>query len=223
MNKIITLVALLMSCSLLASDGVERIKVKDIKKYVQTINPDSTCLDEYLKRRTQLIVQLSASPVIIAAGVGGGLAGGFGAFLVSTYLLDVPLSVPDDWVLSWAISTHAEIGLLIGSVAGAAATVANATITAINLRNTNLIIQALASEKMNLESDRVFILYARYLMKSKKGLSLEDFKTELMKMDEEGVLCDGSLVKQPKIKIGPKLKFKIPKLNGLVLGMDLRE
>ncbi len=235
MKKMLTLLALIMSCSLFASenfeeiniknteedvlstpasDGVEKIKVKDIKEYVYTINPDSTCLDEYLKRRTQLIVKLSAAPVIIAASatVGGyvGLVAGIG--------IAVGRGLTDEAFIRMFFG-----GGFLGVGVGAGVPLIDAALTTINLINTNLIIQALASEKMSIESDRVDRLYIKYLMKTKKGLSREDFITELMKMDEEGVLCDGSLVKQPKIKIGSKLKFKIPKLNGLILGMDLRE
>jgi hypothetical protein len=214
MKKVTTLLLLIMSCSLFASEDMEKIKVKDIKEYVQTINPDSTCLDEYLKRRTQLIVKLSASPVIIAASTAGSfVAGGAAGAGISV------LAQADGWsALGYVIG-----GAMLGTVAGVAAGGTDTALTAINLRNTNLVIQALASRKMNLPSEKVERLYSKYLKKSSKDLSYEDFQEELMRMDEEGVLCDGSLVKQPKIKIGPKLQFKIPKLKQLILAMDLRE
>jgi hypothetical protein len=214
MKMVTTLLMLIMSYSLFASEDVEKIKVKDIKEYVQTINPDSTCLDEYLKRRTQLIVKLSASPVIIAAGgVGSFYAGGVAGLGISV------LAQADGWsALGYVVG-----GAVLGTAAGVAAGGTDAALTAVNLRNTNLVIQALASRKMNLPSNKVERLYGKYLKKSSKDLAFEDFQDELVRMDEEGALCDGSLVKQPKIKIGPKLQFKIPKLKQLILGMDLRE
>jgi hypothetical protein len=214
MKMVTTFLILIMSYSLFASEDMEKIKVKDIKEYVQTINPDSTCLDEYLKRRTQLIVKLSASPVIIAAGgVGSFYAGGVAGLGISV------LAQADGWsALGYVVG-----GAVLGTAAGVAAGGTDTALTAINLRNTNFVIQALASIKMNLPSDKVERLYSKYLKKSSMDLSFEDFQDELVRMDEEGVLCDGSLVKQPKIKIGPKLKFKIPKLKQLIIGMDLRE
>lgn len=214
MKMLSIFLTLIMSFSVFASDKREKIKVKDIKEYVQTINPDSTCLDEYLKRRTQLIVKLSASPVIIAAGgIASFYAGGYAAYGASVLM----------GAQGWAGIGYAIGGFALGGVAGVAAGTTDAVVTAVNLRNLNYVIQALASEKMNLESDKKDILYAKYLKRSVKDLAREDFLKQLVKMDEEGILCDGSLVKQPKIKIGPKLQFKIPKLKALIKSMDLIE
>lgn len=203
-----------MSFSVFASEEKEKIQIKDIKEYVQTINPDSTCLDEYLRRRKQLIVKLSASPLIIAAGgIASFYAGGYAAYGAAVLM----------GAQGWTGIGYAIGGFALGGVGGVAAGTTDAVVTAINLKNLNHVIQALASEKMNLESDRKEVLYAKYLKKSDKDLSRDDFFKKLVQMDEEGVLCDGSLVKQPKIKLGPKLQFKIPKFKTLVKSIDLRE
>lgn len=212
MKFIMFMILALSSFTLYADDSeVEKIPVKEIKAYVETINPETTCLDEYLKRRTQLIVKLSATPVIVAAGAVASFYGGAAAGAGIAYVVQ-----PD----GWGALTYVVGGAVLGAAGGAVATTADSAVTAVQLRNTNLIIQALASQLMQRESDRVEKLYAKYLKRSEKDLPQEEFLTKLMQLDEKGSLCDGSLVKQPKIKIGPKLQFKVAKLKGLVKGID---
>jgi hypothetical protein len=212
MKTIMFMILALSSFTLYADEGeTKKIPVKEIKAFVETINPETTCLDEYLKRRKQLILKLSASPVIMVAGTaasfyGGGLAGAGVAYVVK----------PD----GWGALTYVVGGALLGVAAGAVSTTADTAITAVQLRNTNLVIQALASQQMQRESDKVEKLYAKYVKRSEKDLSKEEFLSKLMQLDAKGSLCDGSLVKQPKIKIGPKLQFKVAKLKGLVKGVD---
>ncbi len=215
MKKIITFGFLLMSFSVQATtdqfDTQDKIKIKEIKAYVETINPDSTCLDEYLKRRKQLIVKLSVSPLMIAAG---GVSSFYGGALVG---LGVAVATNAS---GWAPLTYAASGAVLGLGAGATGSSTNTVLAAVNLRNTNLIIQTIASQKMNIETDKVAGLYKNYLKKSDKDLSREQFLSRLLELDSAGTLCDGSLVKQPKIKFSSKLKHKVAKLKGVVLGVD---
>lgn len=211
--KTIMFMILALSSFTLYADEVEtkKIPVKEIKAFVETINPETTCLDEYLKRRKQLIVKLAASPVIVAAGAAVSFYGGAAAGAGIAYVVK-----PD----GWGALTYVVGGAVLGAAGGAVATAADSAVTAVQLRNTNLVIQALASQQMQRESDKVEMLYAKYVKRSEKDLSKEEFLNKLMQLDAKGSLCDGSLVKQPKIKIGPKLQFKVAKLKGLVKGID---
>lgn len=215
MKKTLALGLMLISAPLFASseemDRSDKIKIKDIKAYVETINPDSTCLDEYLKRRKQLIVKLAASPVVIAAG---GVASFYGGAVVG---VGVAFATNAG---GWAPLTYAAYGAVLGVGSSVAGTVTDEVLAAVNLRNTNLVIQAIASQKMDLESDKVDVLYSKYLKKSEKDLGKEEFLSKLLELDGKGSLCDGSLVNQPRIKLGPKLKFKVAKVKGIVSGVD---
>lgn len=206
------MVALLSSLSLYADDGaVERIPVKEIKAYVESINPDTTCLDEYLKRRKQMIIKLAAAPATVVVGTAASFYGGAIGGVVAAEIIQ-PGGMQD---LAYVVG-----GAVLGAFGGAAATTAGTAVTAVQLHNLNLIIQTLASQHMNRESDRVAKLHAKYLKRSERDLSEEDFVKRLMELDASGKLCDGSLVKQPKIRLGSKLKFKVARIKGLVKGID---
>jgi hypothetical protein len=47
-------------------------------------------------------------------------------------------------------------------------------------------------------------------------LSQDEFVAKLLAADADGSLCDGSMVKQPKIRIGTKMQFKVAKLKDIV-------
>jgi hypothetical protein len=212
MKFIMFMILALSSFTLYADDTeVEKIPVKEIKAYVETINPETTCLDEYLKRRKQLIIKLSAAPVTVAVGTaasfyGGALAGAGAAYVIQ----------PD----GWGALTYVVGGAFLGVAAGAVSTTADTVATAVQLRNVNLIIQTLASHHMDRESDKVEKLYSKYLKKSERDLDQQEFVKRLVELDVSGKLCDGSLVKQTLVKLGPKLAFKVAKVKGLVRGVD---
>jgi hypothetical protein len=52
------------------------VRIKDVKELIASIGPENTCMDEYLKRRKQLIIKLSLSPVTIVAGTYAATLGG---------------------------------------------------------------------------------------------------------------------------------------------------
>lgn len=209
MKLFITMILTFISLASFAqNDDGNRIKISEIKNYVGTINPDSTCLDEYLKRRKQLMIKLAAAPVTI---VGGTLASFYGGALAGSLI-----SVAGGYDQLTSVIG----GAFLGTVGGAVGTTAASVQTVITLNNTNLILQTIASEKMERKSNRDEKLYAKYLKKSQKDLSQDEFLSKLMELDASGAICDGSLVKQPKIRLGFKLKYKVVKLKGLVKAID---
>lgn len=189
---------------------IPKTKISDVKELLSTMNPDATCMDEYLKRRKQLIVKLSLSPVTIVAGTfasayTGALAGG---------LLANALSNPEAGVYVDGL-VYVVYGLLGGFTAGAVGTVTDTNITAFQLADIDTIVKALAEQYRNQSGAKSDKLYARFIKKEENPVSKDVFLTKLIEMDASGALCDGSLVKQPRIKIGSKLKFKVARTKHL--------
>lgn len=185
----------------------ERIKIKEIKQYLETINPDTTCMDELVKRRKQLIVKLSLSPVVIAAGgmasfyVGGAVGAGAAHVLGATQ--------------GWTGLGYVVGGAVLGTAAGAVALTADTAIGISHLVGNNLILKALAEYHMDRPGQKMQKLHQKVTRKLKTPLSEEEFQEWLVNLDETGKLCDGSLVKQPRLRIGPKLKYKVSKVSDL--------
>lgn len=206
--KKLLVILLSLSCSNLFADVVPKIKIKEIKAYLKTINPETTCMDEYLHRRKQLIVKLAVSPVLI---VGGGVA--------STYVGGVAggaIASAAAGPNSWAVLGYAAGGAILGAAGGAGVAIADTTATALVLNNMTTIVKTLAEQHMNREENRTPVLYKKYIKRSKSEISQEEFVAKLMAADANGSLCDGSMVKQPKIRIGTKLQFKVAKLKDVV-------
>ena len=202
------LVAILMISSINVSAEVgAKVKVKEIKAYLKTVDSETTCMDEYLKRRKQLILKLSLSPITIAAGtvvsLYGGAAVGAGAAHVT--------GVANGWQgLGYVVG-----GLMIGTAAGVIATSADTTAAAVTLNNIDMILKALAEQYLDRDGVKSEKLHVKFMKKSKTEISKEEFLARLLAADANGSLCDGSMVKQPRIKLGSKLKFKVAKLKDL--------
>lgn len=211
-----TVLGLFLLASISSSFAAEaiptKIKIKEIKTHLKTINPDTTCMDEYVRRRKQLIIKLAASPAVAVAGtmastyVGGAAAGGIAV-----------ASGVEGWTgLGYVIG-----GGLIGGASGAVAVTADTVATGITLNNINLILKTVAEQRLEKEGPFTQKLYQKYLKKSKKDISQEDFIARLIEADANGALCDGTMVKQPKIRLGMKLKYKVAKLKDLTRHMDI--
>jgi len=205
MKKLLT-VMLLISCT-----NIFAVTIKDIKSHLKTINPDSTCMDEYLGRRKQLMIKLGLTPVVAVAGT-----------VASTYVggvAGVGLGMANN-AEGWSGLGYAIGGAMVGAAAGVVAVGVDTTVTAVTLNNIDLILRTLAENHLGQEGMKSEKLYSKYLKKSAVDISKEEFITKLMKADADGTLCDGSMVKQPRIKIGTKLKFKVAKLKDMVRGLD---
>lgn len=205
--KKLLVILLTLSCSNLFADVAPKIKIKEIKAYLKTINPDTTCMDEYIHRRKQLIVKLAVSPVLFVGGT-----------LASTYVGGIAgvAAAGAAGAESWGALGYAIGGAAVGMTASGGAIVADTTATALVLRNMTTILKTLAEQHMNREENRTTVLYKKYVKRAESKISQEEFVTKLMATDANGSLCDGSMVKQPKIRIGTKLQFRVAKLKDVV-------
>jgi hypothetical protein len=206
MIKLLAAILMISSISTPADTGT-KVRIKEIKSYLKTIDNDTTCMDEYIKRRKQLIVKLSLSPITMTAGtvasiyVGG--AAGAGAAIVT--------GVADGWQGLGYVAG----GMMLGTAAGAVATTVDTTATAVTLRNIDLILKTLGEQYLNRDGLKSEKLHLKYVKKSGTEISKDEFITRLMVADANGTLCDGTMVKQPRLRIGPKLKFKVAKLKDI--------
>lgn len=185
------------------ADEVDKIKIKEIKAHLETINPDTTCMDEYLKRRNQLIVKLTLSPVTMVAGtVASAYVGLFSGAIIGK-------SFYNGWDALGAVI----LGGMAGTLAGGVYTATDTVKTGITLHRHTLVVKTLAENQLNHDdhnSNKLYELYSRQSHKDQKlPLPKDLFIKELVDLDASGTLCDGSLVKQPRIKLGPKLKYKV--------------
>lgn len=206
MKKLLALFVILSASSAMAQ-SLPSVKIKEIRAHLKTVNPDTTCMDEYLKRRSQLIGKLALSPVLI---VGGTVASTYVGGVTATAITSAAGS--DGWAqLGYAIG-----GAGLGLVAGAGVTIADTTSAALILNNSTTIVKALAEQYTNQEGEKSEELYRKYVKRAKSEISKEEFFNKLLAADANGSLCNGSMVKQPKIRLGSKLKYKVAKLKDVV-------
>lgn len=184
-----------------------KIKIKEIKNYLSTINPNTTCMDEYIARRKQLILKLGLTPVTLAVGgiasvylgvaAGAGVAvvtGSYGSWTAASYVLGGALAGPLLTTIGVAIDDTTGIKQLLGN---------------------DLILKALAESHLGRDGEKMDLLYNKVTKKMVSKPTKEEFSEKLLSMDASGELCDGSLVKQPRIKIGSKLKFKVARIKNI--------
>lgn len=197
--KALALLCLISSNSFAA----EEIKIKDVKKLITEIGPENTCMDEYLKRRTNLIVQLSLTPVTVVAGtyvgaVGVGIAG-----------VGVASALAADQLVGFAL------GLTAGAFGGSGGTLSASSIAAVQLADVNRIVKALAEQHLNQPGEKSAKLYAKYAKKAENPVDEETFFSKVLELDDSGKLCDGSLVKKPRLASGRRLKHRLARTKHL--------
>jgi len=189
---------------------VPKTKISDVKELLSTMNTAATCMDEYLKRRKQLIVKLSLSPLTITVGtVATAYTGALGGGLLANALSNPEAGVYVDGLV------YVVYGLLGGFMTGAGVTLTDTNMAAFQLADIDTIVKALAEQYRNQAGKKSDKLYARFVKKEQRPVSKEVFFAKLMEMDATGALCDGSLVKQPKFKFGSKLKYKVARTKHL--------
>ncbi len=204
---------------LLASHAIadvgQKIKFKDIKTHLATANKDATCMDEYVKRRKELIIRLVATPVALVGTVAASAVAGV---VTSEAIAFVTPSQPIDDI------GYIGLGLLFGGVAGLPLSVADTTLAAMKLGKIDLILKTLGEQHLNLGTRNTDKLYSKYLKKSKQPLLRNDFIKELMKLDASGELCDGSMKKKPLIKLSFfKMQYKVAELKEIIRKVDHKE
>lgn len=180
-----------------------RVRIKDVRNLINTIGPENTCMDEYLKRRKQLIVKLSLSPITIVAGtyVGSIAAGFVGVGIASALAFDE---------LGGVI-----IGLGLGFLGTGTATLTDTGLAAFQLSDIDTLNKALAELHLNLPGKKSAKVYARYIKGKENPMSEPAFYSKLLEFDASGKLCDGSMVKKPRFASGTRLKHKVARVKHL--------
>lgn len=177
------------------------IKIKDVKKIIQEVGPENTCMDEYLKRRNRLILSLSISPaVLVGSAYAGGLVG-----LVAAETIGGAINPVNGFET-----------FLLGSIAGGA--MIAPTIALIQtgsqikqLREVNLILKALAEIRIKAFGEKINKLYAKYSELEEYPLDKSFFMAELLALDSNNELCDGSMTR----KNSKLLKHRLARLKNI--------
>jgi hypothetical protein len=191
-----------------------KVTVKEIKNYLSTVNPDSTCMDEYLHRRKQLITKLALTPAMLTLGtIGSVYVGGMTGVLIANARWG---TTNDGWgTLGYAIG-----GVVIGGATYIVATGVSTTLTAIEVYDIDLVMKALGELHLNKVGEKSDKLYAKYSKYKNSPMSKEEFFEKLKEADTSGALCDGSMVKQPRIHLGSKLKYEVAKSKDLIKSLS---
>lgn len=181
-----------------------KVKISDVKKLIATIGADKTCMDEYLKRRKQLILKLALSPATIVAGT---YAGTIGAGFIGVGIARALSYDPLGGVI---------LGIFFGFVGTASATLIDTNLAAFQLVDIDRILKVIAEQHLDVSGKKSAKLYKKYAKKSHSPVDEETFFRTLIELDESGKLCDGSLVKKPRFASGKKLKHKIARSKHLI-------
>lgn len=192
------------------SDEVEErnLTIKDVKNLVETVGAQNTCMDEYLKRRKQLMGKLILTPVsATVAGMGSvylGGAAGAGVAVATN-------------VRGWGALGYIILGAGGGLVATGSYVLYDTTKSTLEIVDNNLMVKALAEQYMKMDGPKSAKLYKKYLKRrSLKPLKKDEFFERLVELDQEGSLCNGSMNKKPLLKLGFDLKYKLVKSKDLL-------
>jgi hypothetical protein len=179
------------------------IKIQDVKKLVQDIGTDNTCLDEYLKRRKNLIIWVSASPLTVVAGTyGAAIAMGYaGAGVAALIGADALGGVV--------------LGIGFGGLGAAFGTVSDAASSAFKLAEIDRLTKALAEQHLGMDGENSNKIYAKYLKNNETPLEQSVFFEKLIELDKNGKLCDGSMLKKPRFGTGAALRYKLARVKHL--------
>jgi hypothetical protein len=178
------------------------IRVKDIREALKTMDLSTTCMDEMVKRRGQLIWKLSLAPLSSAGIFTGAIASG--AYLGKT------LATLHGNPSGWADLAGAVTGMFLGGLGSIIYAGTDTTVAAVRLSRLQLLLKALGEQRLDRSG-----IYSEKLYRSYEGdtkstpMSRARFYEKLVEADQTGALCDGSMVKKRMIRIGTHLKFKV--------------
>jgi hypothetical protein len=184
-----------------------RISIKDVKQFLKTNSTDNSCMSDYWKDRRRVVIKLALSPLTLAVMVagsayGGGFLGGTLGKLDNRY---------DGWAqLGWVIT-----GIMGGGLVGAGSWIGDTVSDGMRLRSNNIILKALAEEKLGNSTFYREKLY-RLLFKSTADINSEEFiefNQNFLKLNETGALCDGSL--RNRRIFSNRLKNRLARLKDL--------
>jgi len=185
---------------------VPRMKIKEVKEILSQMDPNKTCIDEYLKRRKQLILKLSISPVTIVGGSYASFFAGAFAGIGVAYVVGAT---------GWDQLGYLVLGGFAGFATTGITTVTDTGLSVFQLMDVDMILKALAEQRSQRSGAKSDKLFAKYLKGNENPLTKELFFEKLKELDESGELCDGSLVKRPRIGTGRRLKYKIARTKHL--------
>jgi hypothetical protein len=204
--------SLFLSLNTHAQDAIEDIeiidveeesihyRVRDVRNYVRTIDRDTTCMDEYLKRRRNISLQLALTPATLVAGTATTAIGGAVAGSISYTVLYKLLGVLKDANGGWAQLGYIIIGGTVGAAAGGVYVLADSGFRIKEMVDHQRIMKALMEANHGEIGSMTEKLHAEMFKKYPESIvTIEEFSQHLLSFDESGELCDGSLrLKKPR-------------------------
>lgn len=212
--SIILLMSLLLSITAYAEQPQNDSTIKIAKEFItQGQGFESTCLDSYMERRSDLVKQtLIVGPASIVVGTAG-------AAFVGTYV-------------GAALGSVVPVaGTIVGSIVGPAVAggvalygfAAKEVINGVNLVKANSLAKGLAEAKFDLvEKKTLSKMLKKFNKKYKKEVELQVFVDSLIALDQSGALCDGSLVLRTPLfyKNRDKLKYKLANKKEILASLN---
>jgi hypothetical protein len=193
-------------------EELSTVKIKEIKDYLASVDANSTCLDEMLQRRKQLILKLSFAPVVgpiavVGSSIGLGIVGG---------VVGAANNPPGGFGDLAGVVT----GMFFGGLFSAVTFGVDTTKSIISVVRLNNMIKVLGEQYLNRSGKKSEKFYQYYLKKSSTDeLDKEAFLAKLLDHDRDGSLCDGTMVKKPwlfKKYRSKKLKYKVANTKDFV-------
>jgi hypothetical protein len=175
-------------------------RIRDVKNYVRTIDPKTTCMDEYLKRRRNITLQLAFTPATFAVGAAGTALTGAAAASVSYSVLYKLLGIFKDPSGGWAQLGYIIVGGTAGAAAGGVYVLADSGFRIKEMIDHQRIMKALMEAHHGEIGSMTKKLHALMLKDyPESSMDLEDLSYYLLSFDQRGELCDGSLrFKKPR-------------------------
>lgn len=188
--------------SIAFAEDSHKIKIKEIKEISSEIEDSSTCLDEYLKHRKHLGIQLGLSPVTLAAGtavgaVGGGLAG-FGLWAITGNPAN-----------GWGDLAYMAGGYVLGITAGVVGGVTYTSITTAKFIQNQRLLKLIGESysEVGISTEKFLEKYLEEYPNDQ--MNLEQLSSIVNELDVSGKLCDGSLVNPKRFKKGKRLAQRL--------------
>lgn len=189
-------------------EPLEKVKINEIKSLVKNLGAETTCLDEYLKRRKQLLVKFAVTPVVLTASAAAAVVvGGYAGVGIA--------AATGQGSHGWTALGYFIGGAMVGSASTVLIITADTTASGLNYYDNDLMMKALGEHYLDREGEKMNKLYSKVTKKMNEKPSYDEFVDKLVSMDQSGELCDGSLVKQPLVRIGLKLKYKLARPKNL--------
>jgi hypothetical protein len=162
-----------------------KTKIKEARAFVEQVGAENTCLDEYLKRRRNLIIGSSLGtvwgPGTVAVAGAGGFAIGYGAAVTGSYGLGgifLPI-----------------VGMYLGGFVGLAAFLGVETALIVNLLQINSQIKLVYQSHLG-QGNKLERFTSKLNKKTESIVAADQIAAMIVEADTKGMLCDGSLRKK---------------------------